>query len=74
MVVEKNCKLSCRIEYAATLTGLVLLAAILLALAILTGNFIWAWVIVIWFIVEVGRATIKLRACLDKCDQKQQVA
>ena len=74
MVVEKNCKLSCRVEYAATLTGLFLLAAILLLLAFLTGNFIWVWLILVWLAVEIGRATIKLRACLNKCDQKQQVA
>jgi len=70
MVVEKNCKLSCRAEYAATLTGLVLLAAILLLLAILTGNIIWVWLIIVWLMVEVGRATVKLRACLNKCDEK----
>ncbi len=70
MVVEKNCKLSCRAEYAATLTGLFLLAAILLILAFLTGNFIWAWLILIWLAAEISRATIKLRSCLNKCDQK----
>ena len=74
MMVEKNCKLSCRVEDAATMTGLVLLAAILLLSAILTGNIIWIWLIIAWLTVEGGRATAKLRACLNKCDEKEQVA
>lgn len=69
MVVEKNCKLSCRVEYAATVTGLILLAAILLLIAFATGLIIWVWLILVWLAVEIGKATLKLRACLNKCDQ-----
>lgn len=69
MVVEKNCKLSCRVEYAATVTGLLLLAAILLLIAFATGLIIWVWLIIVWLAVEIGKATLKLRACLNKCDQ-----
>ena len=69
MVVEKNCKLSCRVDYAVTLAGLLLLAAILLLIAFATGLIIWVWLILVWLAVEISKATIKLRACLNKCDQ-----